>query len=115
MSPSRLKLLFVCSRNRRRSLTAERIYEGSPRYDARSAGTQPEARVPLTPGLLRWADVVFFMERSHLNRASLRFAEALEGRRVVILHIRDEFEFMDPALVEELETKVAAELEGEAE
>ncbi|MBL7650290.1 MAG: hypothetical protein JNK74_29400, partial [Candidatus Hydrogenedentes bacterium] len=81
-SPSnpRLKLLFVCSRNRKRSLTAEEIYRGSARYDVRSAGTQPEARVRLTAGLIGWADVIFFMEKSHLNRAAERFSEELNQK-----------------------------------
>ena len=38
------KLLFICSRNRKRSLTAEQIFSGIPGYQVRSAGTQPDAR-----------------------------------------------------------------------
>ena len=34
------KILFVCSRNRRRSLTAERVFAGDPRWRVRSAGTE---------------------------------------------------------------------------
>ena len=34
------KLLFICSRNRMRSLTAEKIFSGIPGYKVRSAGTQ---------------------------------------------------------------------------
>lgn len=41
--PHPLKLLFVCSRSRLRSPTAAKLFEGSQRYRARSAGTSPEA------------------------------------------------------------------------
>ncbi len=45
-----LKLLFICSRNRIRSLTAERIFGGLPGLQVRSAGTQPNARIVVTEG-----------------------------------------------------------------
>ena len=105
------KLLFVCSRNRRRSLTAERMFDGDPSYEARSAGTQPGARVALTPGLIGWADVVFFMERSHLNRARERFAEELEEKEAHVLHIPDDYEFMQAELVHELRARLEEWLE----
>src|SRR5687767_4676396 len=48
------KLLFICSRNRIRSLTAEKLVEGEPAYEARSAGTQPSARIVVTEGHIGW-------------------------------------------------------------
>ena len=39
------KLLFICSQNKWRSLTAERLFDGHAHYEARSAGTKPGARV----------------------------------------------------------------------
>ena len=102
-----VKLLFVCSRNRRRSLTAEKILEGLPGYEVRSAGTQPEARIVVTEGHIGWADMIFVMEKSHLTRLRLKFPEALAGKRVVALHIRDDYEFMHPDLLDELHAKLA--------
>ena len=102
------KLLFVCSRNKLRSLTAEKLFEGSPHYQVRSVGTQPEARIVVTEGHLGWADLIFCMERSHLSRLQRKFPEALREKRVVCLHIPDEFEFMDPILLDELRAKLAA-------
>ncbi|RYF74005.1 MAG: protein tyrosine phosphatase, partial [Cytophagaceae bacterium] len=58
-----LKILFVCSRNRQRSLTAEHSLADEPNYDVRSAGTEPGAHTKLSPGLLGWADVIFVMEK----------------------------------------------------
>jgi predicted protein tyrosine phosphatase len=97
-----LKLLFVCSRNRRRSLTAERLFDAATACEARSAGTQPGARVALTPGLIGWADIIFFMERSHLSRAQARFAEELQDKTSHILNIPDDYEYMQDELIHEL-------------
>jgi len=62
------KLLFVCSRNRFRSLTAEALLSGVPGYEVRSAGTQPDARIVVTAGHIGWADTIFVMEKSHLEK-----------------------------------------------
>ena len=104
------KLLFVCSRNRMRSLTAEKIFSGIPGYEVRSAGTQPQARVVITEGHIGWADIIFVMEKAHLNRLRQDFPGALDGKRVIALHILDEYQFMQPELIEELETQVAVHL-----
>lgn len=100
------KLLFICSRNRRRSLTAEKLFEGSSLYQVRSAGTQPGARIVVTEGHLGWADIVICMEKSHLSRLRLKFPEALAGKQVICLHIADDYEYMQPELIEELYGKL---------
>ncbi len=105
------KLLFVCSRNRMRSLTAERIFSGVPGFEVRSAGTQPEARIVVTEGHVRWADVIFVMERSHANRLRQKVGEALDGKRVIVLNIPDDYELMQPELIDLLEATVGEHLE----
>jgi len=45
-----LKVLFVCSRNRLRSLTAETIFDGRNGHHVRSVGTEEGARIRATPG-----------------------------------------------------------------
>ena len=100
------KLLFVCSRNRFRSLTAEKLFEGSPHYQVRSVGTQPDARIVVTEGHLGWADTIFCMETSHLNRLKRKFSEALQGKQIVCLHIPADYEFMHPDLLDELRAKL---------
>jgi predicted protein tyrosine phosphatase len=107
-SESPRKLLFVCSQNRFRSLTAEKLLDGVPGYQVRSVGTQPDARIVITEGHIGWADIIFVMEKSHLNRIRRKFPEAVKGKRIVILHIPDEYEFMHPALIDELRAKVSA-------
>src|SRR4051812_36448604 len=100
------KLLFICSRNRFRSLTAEKLLAGVPGYQVRSAGTQPEARIVVTPGHLGWADLIFVMEKSHLNRLRQKYPEALEGKQVITLQIPDDYVFMQPELLEELRARL---------
>ena len=101
------KLLFVCSRNKLRSLTAERLFDGFSLYQVRSVGTQPGARIVVTEGHLGWADIIFCMEKSHLSRLRQKFPEAMQGKRVICLRIPDEYGFMQPELVEELLAKLA--------
>ena len=101
------KVLFVCSRNRRRSLTAEKLLEGLPGYEARSVGTQPSARIVVTEGHIGWADLIIAMEKSHAAKLRLKFPEALAGKRLVALHIPDDYDFMDAALIEELRAKLS--------
>lgn len=74
--------------------------------EVKSAGTQPGARVALSAGLIGWADVIFWMEKSHLNRAKERFSEEISERENVVLHIPDDFEFMQIELIEELRAKL---------
>jgi len=101
------KLLFVCSRNKVRSLTAEKLFAGSLHYQVRSVGTQPNARIVVTEGHLGWADIIFCMEKSHVDRLHRKFEEALRGKRVICLHIPDDYDFLDPFLVEEFRAKLS--------
>ncbi len=77
----------------------------------RSAGTQPDARIVVTAGHLGWADIIFVMEKSHLNRLRRKFPEALLDKQVVTLHIPDDYEFMQLELMDELRAKLAARVD----
>ncbi|GAB3295468.1 low molecular weight protein tyrosine phosphatase family protein [Hymenobacter humi] len=106
-SPEPEKLLFICSLNRWRSPTAERIFDNHPHYEARSAGTEPGARVRVTAGHLGWADFIFVMERRHADRLREKFGEELGGKRVVVLRIPDKYRSGDSQLVALLQHKLA--------
>ena len=101
-----IKVLFLCSQNRRRSLTAERVFAVMGEHGVRSAGTEANARVKVTAGLLGWADIVFCMEKKHVRRVREKYGDALQGKQVVCLHILDDYEFMEEALIEALEAGV---------
>lgn len=101
------KLLFVCSRNRLRSLTAEKMFANSAEYHVRSVGTQPDARIVVTEGHLGWADLIFCMEKSHVNRLRLKFPEMMKSKQTICLNIPDDYEFMEPALIDELLGKLS--------
>ena len=99
-------ILFICSQNRLRSPTAERLYSQTPWFDVASAGLNNDAMVRVTPELLSWADRIFVMEKSHRNRLSRKFRDSLRGKIVTCLDIPDEFDFMEPALLQILEQRL---------
>ena len=103
-------VLFLCSRNRLRSPTAEQVFADWPGIEVASAGLAADADHPLGAELLAWADTVFVMERAHRARLSAKFASHLRGKRVVCLGIPDDYGFMDPALVELLQARVPRHL-----
>lgn len=101
-----MNLLFLCSQNKRRSLTAEKLFDGYHGHRARSAGTEQNARVKVTPGLLGWADIIFCMEKKHVRRIQEKYADILAGKRVICLYIDDDYEYMDRELQYLLESCV---------
>jgi len=101
-----MNVLFVCSRNKRRSLTAETIYKNNAEYNVRSAGTEPSARIKLTTKLIDWADIIFVMEKNHKKRITENFREQSNDKHIIVLNIPDEYQYMDEELIEMLKTSV---------
>ena len=101
-----IKILFICSRNRRRSLTAETIFKDELAWDVRSAGTEDAARIKVTAGHLGWADVVVVMEKRHKERLQQKFPEEFAAKRCVCFFIADDYEYMDAGLAEILREKM---------
>ena len=71
-----------------------------------SAGLSPDAEVPLDSELVEWADLIFVMEKVHRTRLTRQFSRYLKDKRVVCLDIPDEFDYMQPELVELLKVKL---------
>jgi predicted protein tyrosine phosphatase len=109
-----IKVLFVCSKNKLRSPTAEQVFSGYAGIECESAGVDDSAQVPLSAELIEWADVIIAMEASHRSKIARKFSRYLGGRRVVVVGIPDQFKYMDPALVRLLEAKVPPLLQGRA-
>jgi predicted protein tyrosine phosphatase len=101
-----MNILFICSRNQWRSPTAEAIYRDRPGLQVRSAGTEPAARIRVTAKTIAWADRIFVMEKRHKQRLQENFPQEMQGKQVIVLDIPDDYRFMDPELVEEIESRV---------
>lgn len=106
-----VNLLFVCSRNQWRSPTAEQVWRKHPGVFVRSAGTSPNARHQVSAADLHWADVIFVMEEKHKSRLMAEFRRIMERKPIHVLDIPDEYKYMDPELVEQLQL-VVGELLG---
>ena len=100
------KVLFICSQNRLRSPTAEQIFSTWQGVETSSAGLNNDAENPVTPELVEWADIIFVMEKTHRSKLIKRFNSSLAKARVVCLDIPDEYDFMDPDLIQLLKSKV---------
>ena len=101
-----MKLLFLCSQNKSRSLTAEKVFDGYEGHESKSAGTETNARIKVTEGMIGWADIVFCMEKKHLRRLRATYAEAIRDKQVDVLNICDDYEYMDEELIVLLESAV---------
>lgn len=97
-----MNILFLCSRNNRRSLTAEKLLNGYRGHFVRSAGTENNARIKLTAGLAGWADIIFCMEKKHMRRLRDKYSDEISGKKIICLNIPDEYEYMDEDLQEML-------------
>lgn len=104
----KLNVLFVCSRNQWRSPTAERIFRDSNRFNVRSAGTSSSARRRVSERDLEWADVILVMESKHRDALRESFGPCTRGAKILVLEIPDEYQFMEPELIEQLRTRVDA-------
>ncbi|MBD2412446.1 phosphotyrosine protein phosphatase [Nostoc calcicola FACHB-389] len=100
------KLLFLCSQNRLRSPTAEAVFSEYEGFETDSAGLDRYAEVPVSIEALVWADIIFVMEKSHKTKLSKNFQPFLKDKKIICLDIPDEYEYMEPALIELLKQKV---------
>jgi predicted protein tyrosine phosphatase len=87
-----MRVLFVCTSNRLRSPTAEKLFTGWPGLEVSSAGLDPAATRVVDEGVIASADVIFVMERHHRDKIRKRFRAVLGQRPVYVLGIPDEYE-----------------------
>jgi predicted protein tyrosine phosphatase len=127
MVNSREQLLFVCSRNQWRSPTAAALFKNSDRYVAKSAGTSAKARVKITAGMINWADKIFVMEKRHAAIIQQNYRDIIQDRcssgeaiakanaplppTIITLHISDDYQYMQPELIDMLESRLAEYLD----
>lgn len=104
MSP-KPNILFICTVNRMRSATAEKIYAEDERFYVDSAGTDKTATVLLEEYHLEWADFVIVMERTHRTKIQDTFPALSKQKPIICLHIPDVYDFMQPELIDLLQQK----------
>lgn len=102
------KVLFICSKNKLRSPTAEAVFSDVKGWEVYSAGISNDAEVRVSVEDIEWADHIFVMEKSHKKKLASKFGRAIKNQKVVSLDIPDDYEYMDSTLIEILQSKVPA-------
>jgi predicted protein tyrosine phosphatase len=74
------------------------------------SGIGPSAVEPVTPEHLKWAEIIFVMERKHRSKLSRKFRSDVKNQKIVVLGIPDKYRYMDSELVELLERLVPPHL-----
>ena len=95
----RPNVLVVSGRNKKRSRTAEYIYKNDNRFNIRSAGLSPNSDKKISENDLKWADLIFVMEKEHRTKLTGIFKH-MDLPVIEILNISDDYEFMDDELVD---------------
>ncbi|WP_426687557.1 low molecular weight protein tyrosine phosphatase family protein [Rhodanobacter ginsengiterrae] len=93
------RVLFLCSRNRLRSPTAERVFGVWPQLEVDSAGLADDAEVTVSAEQLAWADLIVVMEAVHRRWLQMRHRKHLRGKKILCLDIPDDYGFMQPGLI----------------
>lgn len=101
-----MNILFICSRNKWRSRTAETIFRGNQDHQFKSAGTEADARIKVTEKMIQWADLIFVMEKRHRQRLRDRFDDMLRDKQLVVLDIEDDYQYMDEDMIMALKAGV---------
>lgn len=101
----RPNILVVCGRNKKRSRTAEYVFKNDSRFSIRSAGLSPKSDRKISENDLNWADLVFVMETRQKAKV-LELYRHLELPTIEVLHIPDDYEFMNEELVQILKDKI---------
>ena len=102
-----MNILFICSKNKWRSRTAETIFQNSQDHFVKSAGTENDARIKVTEKLINWSELIFVMEKVHKEKLQMKFNELLDDKEIIILDIADDYQFMDEELIDMLKISVA--------
>ena len=101
-----IRALFICTQNRLRSPTAEQVFSTWPGVETDSAGLGNDANVPLSVEQINWATKIFVMERAHRNKLTKKFKTHLNGKPIICLNIPDEYDYMQPELVQLMTVRI---------
>ncbi|HQW24194.1 MAG TPA: protein-tyrosine-phosphatase [Bacteroidia bacterium] len=98
-------ILVVCGRNKKRSRTAEHIFKNDSRFKIRSVGLSPSSDRKISENDLRWANIVFVMEQDQREKI-WDIYKNITLPNIEVLNIEDDYEFMDPELIEMLTERI---------
>lgn len=98
-------ILVVCGRNKRRSKTAETIFRTAKEFTMRSAGLSPKSPSQISVTKISWADVIMVMEDFHKSRIIAQYRH-MDLPPIYVLHIEDEYDYMQLELIEILEERI---------
>ncbi|WP_415912774.1 phosphotyrosine protein phosphatase [Neptuniibacter sp. QD37_11] len=110
-----MKILFVCTANIQRSLTAEhRCREWFPEHEYRSAGVSKKecgrnGTTLCSELMLKWADVVMVFESMHEARI-LEHTGSKHQHKIINLGIPDIYQYDQPELHHILRAKIESSL-----
>ncbi len=96
----------MCTQNLMRSPTAEEVFRDYPEIETRSAGIGFTSETYLEEYLLKWADIVFVMEKKHKDLIVKKFGQTARYTRIICLGIPDVYNYMDDDLIEVLKIRV---------
>ena len=100
-----MNALFICSKNKLRSPTAEHVATQMG-VEADSAGLAPDATQVLHSDQLIWADTIFVMESRHKSKLTQKYSKYLKDKKIITLNILDNYDYMQPELIEILEKRL---------
>lgn len=96
------KVLCVCSAGLLRSATLQNFLIKEYGYNVRNCGTEESyALIPISEGLVRWADEIVFVNLSNYKVVERELDEMkIDKKKIKVLDIPDIYGFNDPKLVE---------------
>lgn len=102
--------MVVCGRNKRRSRTAEYIFKNDQRFRIRSVGLSVKSSRQLKETDISWANLILVMEDDHRVRI-LSSYRSVELPGIEVLHIEDDYAYLDEELIQLLKERINTTLE----
>jgi|SRR5215831_6982774 len=107
MKNKKRKILFVCTGNVARSITANVLLDRRGGYDVKSAGTHADhvgaGGIQLTQEHVEWADRIIVFEQMHVEFIQSRFGPTVgsrASRKLINLDVPDRYPAFDPELID---------------
>ncbi len=108
----RPKILVVCGSSKERSRTAEHIFKNDNRFHIRSVGLSPQSERQIKDVDVDWSDLIMVMEDDQSDRINTSFKH-LDLPFVEVLHIADEYAYLDKELMMMLTDRINSILDIE--